>query len=1303
MPDEPMPSTQKPYVSRSEAEEFLAAIAKAPANPTTSPTVFHICGIGGVGKTTLLSTIQESQQHTANLGQVSFGRTEGIDQPIPLMAKLYEQIAPHDAWSSDPFWERYDLYFETINTLETQPKNRLGSVDDTQLQHVKTLLRLGVDVAGKMFLPESQEKLAGQIVERGTAAAVAGLSLKDDVMQLLQQHRATKRNTALQKLMLEPLAELTQAFADGLKQQAQKRPVVLMLDTYEKVPLVLDTWLWRTLLGNTRLMDYPVRLVIAGRRNIRREEGWRKLHQDTNCIYERTFDKFTPEQTTDYLSQIGLTDETEIQNIYQVTRGLPYYLNWVREQREKNLPLNLTEGNQEIVRLLSEGLSNPQKTVVQLSACCRWFDLSVIRHLTEHYDLDFATAVDDTRNCFGWLIQQNFVEPAGNSWRVDDVARDVFRMALRQTDPQQFEQIHQQLADYFQRAAHQEVPPEAPPPDKYENPDWHTLQTEYLYHLAFARQPDFQTQIITNLLEARFFKHDELLQIPLQAILAEGALDDESTYLNYTTRQFLQEISPAIFYSWAVLEEFPIDYPYNQENYGLSKALIHKAIQRCLAAPDQLQGLAKFMACLCKAKRCSNAQQPAWLSKAQDQAKILSTVSSPDFVVDLYLWKLGLSLHNLGHYVEAIASYDKALNINPDDHNAWIGKGTALEKLRKYKEALISHNKALEIKPDDALGWYNKGVQLGQLGRDEEAIASYDNAVNINPNDHNSWNNRGNSLVNLGRYEEAIASYDKAVEVNPNDHNAWNNRGNSLTNLGRYEEAIASYDKAVEVNPDNHSAWYSRGNSLANLGRYQEAIASYDQAVEVNPDDHLAWYNRGISLASLGHYQEAIASYDKAVELKPDDHNSWNNRGNSLANLGRYEEAIASYDQAVEVNPDNHSAWYNRGNSLASLGHYQEAIASYDKAVELKPDNHLAWNNRGSSLHNLGRYQEAITSYNKAVELKPDNHLAWNNRGSSLHNLGRYQEAITSYNKAVELKPDKHEAWNNQGSSLANLGRYEEAIASYDKAVELKPDDHLAWNNRGNSLKNLGRYEEAIASYDKAVDIKPDDHKALANRGDIHRRLGQHQQALADLNHAIDLKPDYAWAIATRGQTYAQLQQYETALEDLDRTIEIDPDDTWAIGYRGELYLWLHRYQAALTAFNHALEKKSDSDWTLYCRALALALITNQELATEHQPPPPTVSVSDVALSDITQAIHLAQTEHQKDPTNWQTHFNLALYHLAADHPSDAHTLYETGLKTAPAWAITMAYHDLRDYLHLFPTNKTAQTWCTHTKQAFAP
>nr|MBW4681124.1 tetratricopeptide repeat protein [Microcoleus vaginatus WJT46-NPBG5] len=206
-------------------------------------------------------------------------------------------------------------------------------------------------------------------------------------------------------------------------------------------------------------------------------------------------------------------------------------------------------------------------------------------------------------------------------------------------------------------------------------------------------------------------------------------------------------------------------------------------------------------------------------------------------------------------------------------------EGLFLSSEKRYEEAIASYDKAVEIKPDKHEAWNNRGNALDDLGRYEEAIASYDKAVEIKPDLHEAWNNRGNALFNLGRYEEVIASYDKAVEIKPDLHEAWYNRGNALDDLGRYEEAIASYDKAVEIKPDLHEAWYNRGNALFNLGRYEEAIASYDKAVEIKPDKHEAWYNRGNALDDLGRYEEAIASYDKAVEIKPDLHEAWYNRG----------------------------------------------------------------------------------------------------------------------------------------------------------------------------------------------------------------------------------------------------------------------------------------------------------------------------------------------------------------------------------------------------------------------------------------
>ena len=415
---------------------------------------FTFWGIGGVGKSTLTRKVKEAQEDSTKIAEVSFGLTEGIDEPIPLMAKLYEQIVVKDAWRHDPFWEKYDLYFETIHQLKTRATSGRGDATPEQITKVKQLLQLSVDVAGELFLSESGKKTANTVVEKGMDAAVAGLSLKDSLQELLQQHKATKRDQTLQRLMLDPLPQLTQAFAQGLNQQAQQQPLILVLDTYEKVPATIDIWLWRTLLGNTDLAQHPTRLVIAGRHCIIRTEGWRKLHQDHHAVFDRTIERFDLPQTTEYLQQIELTDTDRVAKIFQATKGLPYYLNWIREQTEKGNTPDFDRGNQEIVRLLLQGLNDTQTLIVQLAACCRQFDSKMIRYLMEQHDLDFATAADEKQNCFGWLTQLSFVEPVGKHWRLDDVAHNIFRQSLEQGT---LESTHGSLAQYFQKQSDQEV------------------------------------------------------------------------------------------------------------------------------------------------------------------------------------------------------------------------------------------------------------------------------------------------------------------------------------------------------------------------------------------------------------------------------------------------------------------------------------------------------------------------------------------------------------------------------------------------------------------------------------------------------------------------------------------------------------------------------------------------------------------------------------------------------------------------------------------------------------------------------
>ena len=223
--------------------------------------------------------------------------------------------------------------------------------------------------------------------------------------------------------------------------------------------------------------------------------------------------------------------------------------------------------------------------------------------------------------------------------------------------------------------------------------------------------------------------------------------------------------------------------------------------------------------------------------------------------------------------------------------------------LKRPAEALASYDKAIALKPDDAEAHYNRGNALRDLKRPAEALASYDKAIALKPDYVAAHNNRGNALKVLKHPAEALASYDKAIALKPDLAEAHNNRGNALMNLKRSVEALASYDKAIALKPDYSEAHNNRGNALRDLKRPAEALASYDKAIALKPDVAAAHNNRGNALMDLKRLLEALASYDKAIALKADYATAHRNRGNVFHKLKRHEEAASAYAKVLAIEP----------------------------------------------------------------------------------------------------------------------------------------------------------------------------------------------------------------------------------------------------------------------------------------------------------------------------------------------------------------------------------------------------------------
>lgn len=145
-------------------------------------------------------------------------------------------------------------------------------------------------------------------------------------------------------------------------------------------------------------------------------------------------------------------------------------------------------------------------------------------------------------------------------------------------------------------------------------------------------------------------------------------------------------------------------------------------------------------------------------------------------------------------------------------------EGDVLQALNRYEEALAAYNRALELSPKDPAILNNKGDTLRKLKRHGEALLAYEQATQFDSTNAAIFNNKGDVLQVLNRHGEAVIAYDQALQFASNDPAILNNKGDALQTLHRYQEAVEAYDHALRLS--NDSAIYSNK---------QEALRALDR------------------------------------------------------------------------------------------------------------------------------------------------------------------------------------------------------------------------------------------------------------------------------------------------------------------------------------------------------------------------------------------------------------------------------------------------------------------------------------------
>jgi tetratricopeptide (TPR) repeat protein len=84
-----------------------------------------------------------------------------------------------------------------------------------------------------------------------------------------------------------------------------------------------------------------------------------------------------------------------------------------------------------------------------------------------------------------------------------------------------------------------------------------------------------------------------------------------------------------------------------------------------------------------------------------------ATTAAATITATTYI-KQGNALYLEACLEDAIAFYDKALQLEPENAQAWFRKGAALAKLQQLTAAIAAYDTAIQLQPDFFLGWLGK-------------------------------------------------------------------------------------------------------------------------------------------------------------------------------------------------------------------------------------------------------------------------------------------------------------------------------------------------------------------------------------------------------------------------------------------------------------------------------------------------------------------------------------------------------------------------------------------------------------------
>lgn len=429
--------------------------------------LFHIYGVGGIGKSSLLNQFRRiAQGASCPVAMIDMQVNFGV---IEVLTSIRDQVAPTPSRDFSEFDRALDMY----NDVQSKLQSAVGSLSSGIISGIREGIPLGLGALAVDTIGEEQVKAW---LYRHLPRANADLYLHGD-------------RVLTEKLIL------------GLNALTAHSKIVLLFDTYEQTSQAQDDWLCDTLLDSN--LSNQTLIAIAGRDPL----GGRWSEWDS-VMLNLELQRFTEQEAREYLVMRGVSDLAMIDELLVFTQRFPWALALVtdtpalRQMSAADLAAQRhTIGDKLAERFVSQVIDEPEmRELVELCAVVRTFDYDVVRAMWQRQDVE-----EPMRR----LRHYSFVTVRQDGrWSLHQIVRGFLNQGLKRRSLSHWGELNQRAADFYATRTTQWP--------RYSE-EWNWMTLEHLYHqlrldeeqgvLTFARlfeeakrfsRYDFCSELLNN-------------------------------------------------------------------------------------------------------------------------------------------------------------------------------------------------------------------------------------------------------------------------------------------------------------------------------------------------------------------------------------------------------------------------------------------------------------------------------------------------------------------------------------------------------------------------------------------------------------------------------------------------------------------------------------------------------------------------------------------------------------------------------------------------------------------------------------